>query len=162
MRLVRLEPDRPGDHRPEERPQRHLLPARPAGTADHHDLLLGLVPLLLRGRGRRLIDNRADAGEEAPVDEPAHGGQLVGVVQRAPRVPHRLAAGLSCLWLTRHGAIRNSRRSSLVAGGRKSCNAMEERRGRDGGALICHVELATRNSLAAWVSCICSGLARKR
>jgi hypothetical protein len=112
LRLPRR--DHPGDHRPEERPQRHLLPAPAGSRAENHDLLLAVVAPLSR-HGRWLVG-------KVSVEDSAHGGQLVGVVQRAPRVPHRpaTAAGFAflCLMvLTRHAAARSSRRS-ICAGWR--------------------------------------------
>jgi hypothetical protein len=82
-------PGRPGGHhRPEERPQRGLPPVvdPPAAADDRHDHQL---PALL---APRLFSVVAE-GEEALVEEPAHGGQLVRVVQGAPGVPHGRAPG---------------------------------------------------------------------
>jgi len=81
-------PGRTGGHRPEERPQRGLPPVvdPPPAADDRHDHQL---PALL---APRLFSVVAE-GEEALVEEPAHGGQLVRVVQGAPGVPHRRAAG---------------------------------------------------------------------
>jgi hypothetical protein len=148
VRLRLPRPDRPGDHRPEERPQRHLLPGLAGSRAEHHDLLPGVVVPLSR-HGRWLVGEKADAGK-VPVEDPAHGGQLVGVVQRAPRVPHRpaTAAGpafLCLMVLTRHAAITiwSSRRSIALAGSwrrRRSCNAIRSK-GRNGASICLSLEI---------------------
>lgn len=78
-------PGRTGGHRPEERPQRGLPPVvDPPAADDRHDHQLpALAPRLFS----------VAEGKEVLVEEPAHGGQLVRVVQGAPGVPHRRAAG---------------------------------------------------------------------
>jgi hypothetical protein len=74
-------PDRPRGHAPEERPERHL----PAGPDRHR---LPVLSLRRRRSGplpRGLVVGGRRAGE-VPVQHPVNGGQLVRVVQRAPRV----------------------------------------------------------------------------
>jgi len=143
-------PGRPGGlvgHRPEERPQRDLPVVDPA---DRHDLpaLIAFAPRISRGWWWPVVAESEDAAaggrQEAPVEEPAHGGQLVRVVQGAPGVPHRLAAGgvvaahaaascsLQLVVLPRHDAIYD--RVYWLAGGREvercKCAARWRRNGR--------------------------------